>query len=252
MAETGEIESRTDTPKADKGAVMRRRLIRATIEALTELGYSGATTIEVVRRAKVSRGALLHHFPTRSDLLLATTEYIFEAQERFRRHRLKDVDRGRARFLSITDAMWDTMQRPESVALTELMIGTRGDDELREPFAALMRQANARLYEGPSEVAEDIGYADARLVRSMAKLHVAAMRGLMIERHYYGGAEAQTDDAFELLAWYKHAVMRRLADPAFEDAVRLELERPLRTSLGAGEAAVVPMQQCPENQNNQS
>lgn len=237
-------EVREATRKGVKGAAMRLRLIEATIAALTELGYAGASTSEVVRRAKVSRGALLHHFPTRAELLLATARHICEEQERFRRQRLKDVPRGTDRFFSITDAMWATMQRPESVALTELMLGSRADEELREPFAQVMREAASRLYDGPAEVAEDIGYSNARMVRAMAKLHIAAMRGLMVEQHY-GGGDQHMDDAYELLVWYKQAAMRRLADPTFDESVRLDLDRPLRPP-------VVTMQRSGKKQNRQS
>lgn len=228
----------------DKGATMRLRLVQATVEVLNECGYGGTTTVEVVRRAGVSRGALLHHFPTRADLLLATAAYILTAQEEFRREKLRDVERGSARFLSITDAMWDTMQQPESAALTELMLGSRGDDEVRDGFAELMQRSASQLASGAGEVAEDIGFSDSRLVRAMTKLHVAAMRGLMIDRHYYKGGDTETDAAFELLVWYKQALMRRLADPSWEKRILLNLERPLQ-------APTTPLQKRTKKQNNQ-
>lgn len=225
-----QIAPSVTAPRQPRGAAMRLRLMRATIETLTSLGYGGTTTTEVVRRAGVSRGAMLHHFATRADLLVATADYILSEQETFRRKRLAGVERGVPRFFSITDAMWETMQRDESIALTELMLGSRGDPEVRDRFGALMRAASSRLSQGPDEVAEDIGYADQRLVRAMARLHVAAMRGLIIERRYIDGddAAAASDDAFELLVWYKQAVMRRLTDPDFEQQIELGMSRPLK------------------------
>ena len=213
--------------QAERGAATRAKLISATIQTLNALGYTATTTIEVVRRAGVSRGAMLHHFATRAELILATAEHVLAEQELDRRDTLRTVDRGEARFFSITDAMWNTMQQPEAVALTEIMLGGRSDPEVRSRFAVLMRDYNRRLLDGPNEVADDFGYADTRLVRAMARLHLAAMRGLVIDRLYWDESDTSIDDAFELLIWYKGLVMRRLGDPAFA-AVAPPRARPLR------------------------
>jgi AcrR family transcriptional regulator len=213
--------------QAGRSAAMRAKLISATIEALNTLGYTATTTIEVVRRAGVSRGAMLHHFPNRAELILATAEHVLREQEGLRRTDVRTIERGEERFFSITDAMWNTMQQPEAVALTEIMLGARSDPEVHAPFAALMRGFNRRLLDGPTAVGEDMGYADSRLVRAMARLHVAAMRGLMIDRLYWDEDDTSIDDAFELLIWYKGLVMRRLADPSFASAAG-NFARPLR------------------------
>ncbi|HYD04560.1 MAG TPA: hypothetical protein VEC60_02495, partial [Reyranella sp.] len=64
-------------------------------------------------------------------------------------------------------------------------------------------------------------------VRAMARLHIAAMRGLVIDKLYWDEDDTSIDDAFELLVWYKGIVMRRLADPTFADEAPRR-ERPLR------------------------
>ncbi len=166
---------------AERSAATRRKLICATIATLNAVGYPATTTIEVVRRAKVSRGAMLHHFGTRAELLLATAEHVLREQEAERRDTLRDMERGEERFFAVTDVMWNTMQRPEATALTEIMLGARSDPEIHGPFAKLMREFNRKLLDGPNLIAEDHGYADTRLVRAMARLHVAAMRGLVVQ-----------------------------------------------------------------------
>lgn len=215
--------------QAERSAATRAKLISATIATLNALGYTATTTIEVVRRARVSRGAMLHHFSTRAELLLATAEHILREQEFERRDVLRTVERGEPRFYSITDAMWNTMQQPEAVALTEIMLGGRSDPEIHAPFSTLMKGFNRRLLDGPNELADDFGYTDARLVRAMARLHVAAMRGLVIDKLYWDENDTSIDDAFELLVWYKGLVMRRLEDPEFA-ALAPSRDRPLRPS----------------------
>ena len=214
--------------QAGRSAATRAKLIHATIATLNALGYTATTTIEVVRRARVSRGAMLHHFSTRADLLLATAEHILREQEIERRDVLRTVERGKPRFFSITDAMWNTMQQPEGVALTEIMLGARSDPEIHAPFSALMKAFNRRLLDGPNEVADEFARDDTRLVRAMARLHVAAMRGLVIDKLYWDEDDTSIDDAFELLIWYKGLLMQRLDDPGFA-AVVPRRERPLRS-----------------------
>ena len=136
------------TGRPDAAPRHARKLIHATIATLNAVGYTATTTIEVVRRAKVSRGAMLHHFSTRAELLLATAEHILREQEYERRDSLRAVERGEARFFSITDAIWNTMQRPEAIALTEIMLGARSDPEIHAPFSVLMREFNRTLLDG--------------------------------------------------------------------------------------------------------
>ena len=60
---------------------MRERLLTAALGSLVELGYARTTTVEVQRRSGTSRGALLHHFPTRADLMAAVVELIGTQRE---------------------------------------------------------------------------------------------------------------------------------------------------------------------------
>jgi len=55
-------------PNVERSASTRAKLLNATIECLYDLGYHQTSTVLVTERAKVSRGAMLHHFPTKADL----------------------------------------------------------------------------------------------------------------------------------------------------------------------------------------
>lgn len=85
FAEAGEESPEaTATPRqppvrrtqAERSEQMRRRLVEATAQVLRKKGYAGLRTEEVSRIAKVSRGAQLHHFPTKESLVLATAEFL--------------------------------------------------------------------------------------------------------------------------------------------------------------------------------
>lgn len=60
---------------------LRQRVLDAAVEALIEVGSAKTTTLEVQRRANISRGALLHHFPTHADLLSSTVGELVRRNE---------------------------------------------------------------------------------------------------------------------------------------------------------------------------
>ena len=64
------------TTKAEQGEATRAALMRAARELFTEHGYGGVGTEEIVRRARVTRGALYHHFADKKDLFRAVHEQI--------------------------------------------------------------------------------------------------------------------------------------------------------------------------------
>lgn len=62
--------------QAERSETTRNKLIEAALVLLRERGYGGLRTNEVSDRAGVSRGAQLHHFPTKYELILATLDYL--------------------------------------------------------------------------------------------------------------------------------------------------------------------------------
>ena len=67
-------------PQEERTRAMRARLLEATIDCLVDVGFSGTSTTLVSQRAGVSRGAQLHHFPTKDSLVLAAVEHLAEAR----------------------------------------------------------------------------------------------------------------------------------------------------------------------------
>src|SRR5688500_5057118 len=56
----------------------RDALVEAALELFAERGYSEVGTEEVVARARVTRGALYHHFTDKRDLFRAVHERVEE------------------------------------------------------------------------------------------------------------------------------------------------------------------------------
>lgn len=66
----------TSTSKAERAETTRAELVRAARELFTERGYGGVGTEEIVRAARVTRGALYHHFDDKRDLFRTVHEQI--------------------------------------------------------------------------------------------------------------------------------------------------------------------------------
>jgi AcrR family transcriptional regulator len=109
-----------------------------------EVGHAGTTTLEVQRRAEVSRGALLHHFPSRAELLVAAVFQLFEAQRDVMK---PDVLRAREAggIEGGIDVLWASFNSPLAVAIDELWSAARNDAELREELAKQDRTARAEI-----------------------------------------------------------------------------------------------------------
>jgi len=64
--------------QAARSEATRSKLIEVGVELFSERGYAGVGTEEIVERAKVTRGALYHHFGDKRDLFRAVHESLEE------------------------------------------------------------------------------------------------------------------------------------------------------------------------------
>lgn len=135
----------------------------------------------VAKRAKVSRGAMLHQFRTRVDLLAAVAEHIVVEHQDYRRQRLAEVGSGLERFRTAGEITWEVHRQPGAIALLEIMMATRSDAALRKRFAPLVRDFQSMRSRAAPLVAQDLRTADVRMVEDLIHLHQMAYRGLAIE-----------------------------------------------------------------------
>jgi len=116
----------------ERSAAMRERLLSATFECLVEKGYAGTSTPEVLKRAGVSRGAMLHHFPTKADLVAATVDFLLQRQLEEFEAAFEDLPDDADRASSAIELMWGSLSGPSHYAWLELVMASRTDPVLRE------------------------------------------------------------------------------------------------------------------------
>lgn len=118
----------------------RLRLIEATIGCLIEHGWSGTTTTAVAERAGVSRGAQLHHYPTRNDLVVAAVQHLGEIRRDEIRQLAANLTGQQLSVGTVLDMLAELCTGPLFVAALELWVAARTDAELRPAVSQLELQ----------------------------------------------------------------------------------------------------------------
>ncbi|GAB2861962.1 TetR/AcrR family transcriptional regulator [Actinocorallia aurea] len=175
--------------QAQRTAETRQALLDAAHDAVVELGYRATTTTEVAHRAGVSLGALLHHFPTKTDLVVAAAEHAFTRRQAEYLDAMAAFAQGSGKYAgsgkldASVDLLWTMMSGPGFAVCMELVVAARSDAVLAAAFAevntrflAACEQSYARLWTGPD------GTPDPAFPPVGFHLVWALMEGLAVSR----------------------------------------------------------------------
>ena len=124
-----------------KSAETRLAILDAAIKCLAGSGYARTTTQLIAKVAKVSRGAMLHHYATKQALIEAVTDYAFyRHMERFTTAIAALSEQARTEENSGIRIDWQIYQSQEYSAYLELMVAARTDEGLRAMFIPKARR----------------------------------------------------------------------------------------------------------------
>lgn len=165
---------------------MRLRLLEATVECLIERGFSGTSTTLVSRRAGVSRGAQLHHFPTKNDLVVAAVAHLTELRGAELAQAVAKLPGGPKRTRAVVRMLGDHFSSPVFTAALELWVAARTDESLLAAVAPLEQRVGRETHR---LTVEALGADESRPgVRELIQATLDLVRGL-------GLANTITDDA---------------------------------------------------------
>lgn len=117
--------------QAQKSAGTRNAILESAIACIVEYGYRGTTTTAISRKAGLSRGAMLHHFPAKVDIIRAAVEHLHKKRlKAFRRAMSRAAAPTDDRVTLGVDAFFDHVRHPMFVAFFELSVAARTDPEL--------------------------------------------------------------------------------------------------------------------------
>ncbi len=138
--------------QAQKSAATRDQILSAAVRCIVDLGYSRTTTMKIAERAGLSRGATLHHFPSKLDIIRAAVDYLHERRLRAFRNEVNAIPEDTDRIKAATEAYWAHATHPIFVAFFELSVAARTDKELRKILRPAQKAFDEEWYKTAQEV----------------------------------------------------------------------------------------------------
>jgi AcrR family transcriptional regulator len=164
----------------------RLRVLEATVECLVERGWSGTTTTLVAERAGVSRGAQLHHYRTKSALVIAAVEHLAGRRADELRAEAAALPAGGDRVERTVGLLASLFTGPLFAAAIEVWVAARSDGRLRAALLPVEARFGREVHRLTVEL---LGADESRPgVRESVQATLDLMRGL-------GVASLLTDDA---------------------------------------------------------
>ncbi len=182
----------------ERSAETRKRLLEAAVACLNERGYTGTTTTEIAGRAGVSRGAQVHHFRHKEELVLGALEHICARRLAELQYALEELPVGGLEFRleTLIDLMWTAFRGPSFYAWLELVVASRTDPILR----VAVRETNQRLAIGIRKAFTrflDDGYTAPERAERLARVVEIAfgkLESMALQRALLGADEPDPPD----------------------------------------------------------
>jgi AcrR family transcriptional regulator len=206
----------TRRTQEERSSATREKLLDATIECLIELGYAGTTTTEIVRRAGVSRGAQVHHYPTKAELVKGAVQHLARKREQEMRAEFAQLSAKDGVSRAI-DLLWSGYADPLFSAVLDLIVAARTDEELASVFGTLQLNVGSTIERFcreifGTEVVRRKSFRDG-LALTMNLMHGLALTRMAATPERSGGAMGHREETERLLG-----VWKSLVRPLFEQA----------------------------------
>lgn len=164
--------------QAERSAETRTRILKAAANLIRKRGYARFRTAEVAEEAGLSRGAQLHHFPTKDSLVVATLEYVFEQAQVLSRRRASAVNRPRDLIEAVIEDAREFFFSEHFMVAIDIVLSTSTDQSVRKQILDISRKARRPVETAwtgalaasgvPGQLASDIVALTLSLVRGMA------------------------------------------------------------------------------------
>ncbi len=175
----------TDKPRrtqAERSEAMRTRLIEATLQCLETDGYAGTTVTKIVEAAQVSRGAPVHHFPSKAALIAAAAEHLMRKIYIQLGVAMRHLDESEDKLAELIMISWkQVFGTTENTVILELIVASRRDPELATMLQKLWMSAFNTL--GTAAEHYLIPNSPKDNVRHLMILTQWMLRGMAMDKH---------------------------------------------------------------------
>jgi len=214
VAKVARVPPKPRRTQEERRATTRAALLDATIDCLIEDGYADTTTNKIVARAGVSRGAQVHHFPTKAELVAESIRHLAAKRTEELRDEIADLPGGAKRLDAALDLIWHQHSGPLFAAAMELWVAARTDTELRDHLLAVERSIIADVWAGAEDLFGEA--AKSKEFRGNIETAMATMRGIALLTAVTGNG----DGGGERLWRAARARLRRLFDGSLDSTYR--------------------------------
>jgi AcrR family transcriptional regulator len=173
-----QVETARRRTQAERSEETRTRILKAAANLIRKRGYARFRTAEVAEEAGLSRGAQLHHFPTKDSLVVATLEYVFEQAQELSRRRASAVNRPRDLIEAVIEDAREFFFSEHFKVAIDIVLSTSTDQSVRKQILDISRKARRPVETAwtgalaasgvPGQLASDIVALTLSLVRGMA------------------------------------------------------------------------------------
>ncbi|MFZ4121232.1 MAG: TetR/AcrR family transcriptional regulator [Caulobacterales bacterium] len=172
-----------------KSAQTRIAVLEAAVECLASQGYSRTTTQLIAQTANISRGAMMHHYATKQELIDSVIDYtFFKRMEVFTSEVKRLSERERVEEQAGIEIFWQSLLTREYQAYLELAIAARTDAELRALFEPKAQRFDTIWREQILNIFPEWRNKPRRLLLAVDFCQ-AAMEGLLFNRSVWAPRE---------------------------------------------------------------
>jgi AcrR family transcriptional regulator len=167
----------------ERSRVSRQRILDAAVQCLVEYGYAGASTLRIQELAGISRGGLLHHFPSRDELLVGAVQHLASSRVAELREEIGATitapDGDPVRIDAAVGQMWANFHQPFFWASTELWVAARYNTALRDALGPAERQLQKAIHVTLAAMFGPVWAARPRF-REAVDILLSSMRGVAL------------------------------------------------------------------------
>ncbi|WP_445169324.1 TetR/AcrR family transcriptional regulator [Mycolicibacterium sp. Dal123E01] len=175
------VKSTVGTPRrtqAQRSAEMRQRLLDATVACLIDYGYAATTTARVVEKAGVTKGAQLHHFPSKESMVIAAIDYLARQRAQAAIGKIGRVEDSDDPASAVLEFLWESHQGPMFVATVELWVAARTNPALVHEVKRVEPLVADTLTAAVGQLLP--GHAQQKALRNALFTAMEALQGIML------------------------------------------------------------------------
>ena len=197
--------SKPEGRQAQKSAATRRAVVDATLSCIAKHGYGAVTMEDIAREAGVSRGAMMHHFPGKADVIATAVRMLHERRLATLRREIADISVDKDLIDHALRAYWRITNTPDFWTFHQLFVAARTDRDLAATLDPLARRFDKEWEDAAYELFEPIYGTQTDLAIDLCQ---SLIEGMVLGGHLRGkGAKVRIERLLDVLSARLHQIV---------------------------------------------